>query len=811
MQQIEATTMQHLNPSRRRQATESPGVFTRVTALLFALTAAILCGKSALAQSHDCAMWADAAAGNFDAIVQKLTRCNNVDERNDSGTTPLELAIAWNQTDVALLLLQNHADPNLADLPGKPMTPYYDRPLAQAVNRHNAIVAAALIEAGADVNRQNDEGYTALYYALQLQNLQMVQLLLNAHADPNLQSRDRSLDGTTPLGLAVRYAAQSTGKPETHAAWLAIVRSLLAAGADPNRSASAIGWAILDAVEQNKNNELLGLLIASGARLDQRQPLLLTLNLDRADVAKLLVDHGVDIDLRDYSAMTALDHAAKDNDLNQVKLLLSLGADPDDGYNGNALRNAVLSKNLEMVRALLDAGANANLIADPAEGFSSAEAKKEFSDDTMRQLLQSNWALMQVKRPAFYKSLAPEIGNKIVNMQPIPKGSVSTSIFQSALQLQSESPSNVYLQLDGLELAQGVTDLPPVPAAALAHEASGSAAYEKATTRSGILAAAAEYQQAVRLAPWVSAYYKNLCTLYLLGGAYPRAENYCAGYSLLMTQEEKAEWIKQVEPYLDAAKKMFPPSTGTVFRDSNADGSTASMPEMVIVPPGSFQMGSPDSESGRVSDEGPQYKVTFENAIAVSKYPVTVAQWNACAVDHGCDALDSNDPVGSDPVVNVTWYQAQQYAAWLSKTTQEHYRLLTEAEYEYAARAGTTTPYPWADGESSKYAVCYECSDQTGYPLLAQAGSRAANPWGLYDMNGDVEQWVEDCSGDSHPDYVNSPADGSSWWNEDCPKRRVRGCSYRDASAICRSAFRRAVEPNVKSNDLGFRVSRLLR
>lgn len=775
------------------------------------MAAVTLYGRFAPAQSQDCALWADAAAGNFDVLAQKLAHCNNVDERNAAGATPLELAINWNQTDAALLLLQNHADPNLADLAGKPMTPYYDRPLAQAVNHNNAAVAAALIEAGADVNVQNDEGYTALYYAVQLQNLQMVELLLNAHADPNLQSHDRNLDGSTPLGLAVRYAALATAKPETHAAWLAIVRRLLAAGADPNRSALAISWAIADAAEQTKNDELLGLLLASGARLDQRQPLLLTLIGDRADVAKILLDNGAEIDLLDYNGMTALAHAAKDDDLDQVRLLLSLGADPDNGASGNVLGSAVQNKNLEMVRALLDAGANANLIAEPADGFSSADAKKEIPDDAIRQLLQNNWALIQVKRPALDKSLAPEIGEKIVNLQPIPKGSVPTSIFQSALQLQLEAPSNVYLQLDVLQFAQGVTDVPPVPAAALKHEAAGNAAYEKASTRSGILAAAAEYQQAARLAPWVPAYYKNLCSLYLLGGAYSRATYYCAGSSLFITPDENAKLTKQIQPYADAAETMNAPRAGTVFRDSIPDGSSALTPEMVVIPPGDFQMGSPESESDRSSDEGPQHKVTFENAIAVSKYPITVAQWNACVADHGCNAPGSGDSVDSDPVVNVSWYQAEQFAAWLSKRTKEHYRLLTEAEYEYAARAGTTTPYPWADGESSKYAVCFGCSDQTGYPPLAQAGSRAANLWGLYDMNGDVEQWVEDCSGSSHPDYVNSSAEGTSWWSEDCSKRRIRGCSYRDASAICRSAFRRALQPDTQSNDLGFRIARLLR
>ena len=548
-----------------------------------------------------------------------------------------------------------------------------------------------------------------------------------------------------------------------------------------------------------------------GTIQNESQPLLLTLILDRADVAKILIDNGAGIDLLDYSGMTALAKAAKDNDLDGVKLLLSLGADPDNGASGNVLGSAVQNRNLEMVRVLLDAGANANLIADPALGFSTAEAKKEIPDDTMRQLLQNNWALIQVKRPALYKSLAPEIGARIANIQPIPKGGVPTTIFQSALQLQSESPSDVYLQLNVLQLAQGVTDLPQVPAAALEHEAAGSAAYEKATTRSGILAAAAEYQQALRLAPWVPAYYKNLCVLYLLGGAYQRAENYCAGYSLFMAEEEKAEWTKQVEPYINAGKNMFPPSAGTVFRDNSANGSTASMPEMVVIPPGEFQMGSPESDSARSADEEPQHEVTFGKAIAVSKYPVTVAQWNACVADHGCDALHSGDLDGSNPAVNVDWWQAQQYAAWLSKKTGKHYRLLTEAEYEYAARASTTTPYPWANGESSKYAVCWLCSDKTDYPPLAHVGSLAANPWGLFDMNGNVRQWVEDCAADSHSNYVDAPKDGTSWWSMDCPKRRVRGCSYDDAVIACRSALRRAYEPNITGKDTGLRVARLLR
>ncbi|MGA3133914.1 MAG: SUMF1/EgtB/PvdO family nonheme iron enzyme [Terracidiphilus sp.] len=787
-------------------------VLSRDAALLCALAAFVLSGRAAPAQSQDCALWADAAAGNFDVLAQNLAHCNNVDERNDSGTTPLELAISWNQTDAALLLLQNHADPNLADLPGKPMTPYYDRPLAQAVNHNNVTLAAGLIEAGANVNFQDDEGYTALYYAVQLQNLQMVQLLLDAHADPNLQSHDRGLDGTTPLGLAVRYAAQSTDKPETHAAWLAIVRRLLAAGADPNRSASAIGWATLDASEQTNNNELLGLLLASGARLDQRQPLLLTLIQDRADVARILIDNGAEIDWRNYSGVTALAIAAKDNDLDGVKLLLSLGADPDDGYNGNALRNAVLSKNLEMVRILLDAGANANLIADATEGFSSAEAKKEVPDDTVRQLLQDNWALVLVKNAALYKSLGPEISAKTDKVQLIPKGSVSAEMFHSALQLQSKSPSDAPLQLEVLELAQGLIDVPPVPAAALEHEAAGNAAYEKATTRSGILAAAAEYQQAVRLAPWVPAYYKNLCTLYLLGGAYQRAENYCVGYSLFMTEEEKAEWARQVEPYVNAAKKMFPPSAGTVFRDSSADGSTTLMPEMVVIPPGEFQMGSPESETGRTSNEGPQYKVTFDHATSVSKYPITLAEWNACVVDGACPSTAAGTgDAENDPVSFASWYDAQQYAAWLSKKTGEHYRLLTEAEYEYSSRAGTTTAYSWGDGDVSKFAVCFGCGKEGADPDLAAVGTLSANAWGLYDMNGNVEQWVEDCSGDSHPNYTDSPTAGIAWWNNDCPRRRIRGCSYLDSFVLCRSASRRDSDPNIPYSGLGLRVARLLR
>ncbi|HUD85966.1 MAG TPA: SUMF1/EgtB/PvdO family nonheme iron enzyme [Xanthobacteraceae bacterium] len=254
----------------------------------------------------------------------------------------------------------------------------------------------------------------------------------------------------------------------------------------------------------------------------------------------------------------------------------------------------------------------------------------------------------------------------------------------------------------------------------------------------------------------------------------------------------------------------------------------ADCPQMVVVPGGSFIMGSPASELRRDPDEGPQHAVTIVREFAVDSVPVTVDQFSAFAKATGYDAgskcwtwedgksaeRDSRSwrnpgfaQTGTHPVVCLNWNDAKAYAEWLSKMTGKDYRLLTEAEYEYATRAGTTTAYPWGNDIGKNNANCNGCGSKWDDKQTAPVGSFAANGFGLYDMVGNVEEWTEDCWHDS---YNGAPAVGSAWTNGDCNHRVVRGSSWGDTPVNLRSASRNRATPDHRVDDLGFRVGRTL-
>ena len=168
---------------------------------------------------------------------------------------------------------------------------------------------------------------------------------------------------------------------------------------------------------------------------------------------------------------------------------------------------------------------------------------------------------------------------------------------------------------------------------------------------------------------------------------------------------------------------------------------------MIVVPAGEFMMGSPVSEKGRSDDEGPQHKVMFAKPFAVSKFAVTFEQWDACVAVGGCGYYSPSDTGwgrATRPVIYVNWDEAQNYVAWLSKMTGQTYRLLSEAEWEYAARAGTQTAYPWGDEIGKGNANCNGCSSQWDNKQTAPVGSFAPNAFGLYEMYGNVWQWLQD-------------------------------------------------------------------
>jgi len=231
-------------------------------------------------------------------------------------------------------------------------------------------------------------------------------------------------------------------------------------------------------------------------------------------------------------------------------------------------------------------------------------------------------------------------------------------------------------------------------------------------------------------------------------------------------------------------------------------------PEMIVIPAGGFTMGSPATEQGRYDNEGPQHEVTIAKSFAVSKFDVTFADWDACVSVGGCPQVtDSGWGRDTRPVINVSWDDAQTYVAWLSKMTGQPYRLLTEAEWEYAARAGTTTPYYWGDEIGKGNADCNGCGSQWDAKQTSPVGSFAANQFGLYDMAGNVFQWVQDCY---HPDYNGAPTNGSAWTSGDCSNRVVHGGSWYTVPRNLRTALRSWDITDYRNNDLGFRVGRTL-
>jgi formylglycine-generating enzyme required for sulfatase activity len=262
---------------------------------------------------------------------------------------------------------------------------------------------------------------------------------------------------------------------------------------------------------------------------------------------------------------------------------------------------------------------------------------------------------------------------------------------------------------------------------------------------------------------------------------------------------------KQVLPYVLTTEREQALKPLDSFRECAKD-----CPEMVVVPAGEFIMGSPTNEKGRHNFEGPQHKVMFAKPFAVSRFEVTFGEWDACAAYGDCDPRVSDGAWGRDrqPVMNVTWDDAQRYVAWFSRMTGKTYRLLSEAEWEYAARAGTTTAYSWGDEIGKGNANCNDCGSEWDGMQTAPGGSFAPNAFGLHDMHGNVWEWAEDCD---HHNYNGAPEDGSAWTaGSDCNSRILRGGSWNYDPAGLRAAYRSAGTAGLRGSSIGFRVGRTL-
>ena len=278
-----------------------------------------------------------------------------------------------------------------------------------------------------------------------------------------------------------------------------------------------------------------------------------------------------------------------------------------------------------------------------------------------------------------------------------------------------------------------------------------------------------------------------------------------------MTRASAAEPTDPPTPQPVPGQTAAPPLTlraGDTFSDALSSGGQG--PEMVVIPAGQFRMGC---ASGRNCYEWqrPIHDVTISKAFAVSKYEVTFEDYDRFSYPNGAD--DVGWGRGSRPVIHVSWTDAQEYVTWLSLQTGQHYRLLSEAEWEYVARAGSTAAYSWGNAIGNGRANCSDwksvnqgtCDDQWAY--TAPVGSFEANDFGVYDMHGNVAEWVEDCWNDS---YDGAPSDGSPWLAGDCRRRVSRSGSWQLSPRLVRSTSRSRNTIGSRLDSRGFRVARTI-
>ena len=240
---------------------------------------------------------------------------------------------------------------------------------------------------------------------------------------------------------------------------------------------------------------------------------------------------------------------------------------------------------------------------------------------------------------------------------------------------------------------------------------------------------------------------------------------------------------------------------GSTFRESLRAGGEG--PEMVVIPAGRFRMGCLSNDSRCQPVEMPVHQVTIGAPFALSVHEVTFEDYDRFTYPNEVD--DRGWGRGRRPVINVSWNDAQDYVAWLSSQTGAEYRLPSEAEWEYAARAGTTTQYSWGNEIGVNRANCYDCGSQWDDRQTAPAGSFRPNGFGLYDMHGNVYEWVEDCV---NVRYQGAPSDGSAWLQGNCSVRVYRGGAWGVLPRILRAACRYGLSTDYRYFNVGFRVAR---
>lgn len=258
------------------------------------------------------------------------------------------------------------------------------------------------------------------------------------------------------------------------------------------------------------------------------------------------------------------------------------------------------------------------------------------------------------------------------------------------------------------------------------------------------------------------------------------------------------------------------PQSGKVFKDCK------DCPGMVVLPAGTFTMGTPDDEVGREPDEGPMHAVTFAKPFAMSRFQITAGEWDSYIRQTGVKIADGDTRPGREciaskprypqsprqPAVCMDMDDIKHYVAWLSKKTGQPYHMVSEAQREYAARAGSSGPFPFPFDEGKGYSIAEHANTYgpaDGYSFSSPAGSYPPNAFGMYDMHGNVYERVADCE---HPNYIGAPTDGSAWVEPNCESYQIRGNDWGEAPVFSRSGNRNNIYPQTRGDWIGFRVVR---
>ena len=636
--------------------------------------------------------------------------------------------------------------------------------LHYAVRNGHAGRVAELLAAGAEVDARNAEGKTPLHAATLAGRIEIMRLLIDAGADPNAVSGQ----WVTPLHEAAR-----TGDHELAAA-------LIEAGWDVyvNVHEPEAGKTPLHVAARSGHAQVAQVLLDAGATVDARDwycseflehltPLFYAVEAGSLDGVVMLVEAGAndgfpsdgntpcDIawDAGHKEIVSFLDDIP-DRDVDTCNHIMTwCGKATEWGWGYTPLHAAAAAGHAEVVKVLLAAGASNR----------QREKKDEnvwpYCDTPLHVAARNghaNVARLLIDAGAFVDSLT--CGTYVAADQETPLYWAAKEGHADVARLLVEAGADIH----EMQQLQYGDDRDAVAFEVLDH-----------ALNAGHVEVAKLLEEALDIAELDD-----------------RGLN-----RLAETRKHLAKLVK------DRARKAEEDRMWQSRRFQDCDAC----PEMVVLPAGSFLMGSPEREDGRFDDEDPQHRVTIREAFAVGVYEVTFEEWDACVADDGCGGYRPDDRGwgrGRRPVIYVSWENARAYVEWLSRKTGEKYRLLSEAEWEYAARAGMRTLYSFGDEITENDANYGRNIGKT-----QRVGSYSANGYGLYDMHGNVYEWVQDCGNGS---YAGAPTNGSAWERGDCSSRVLRGGSWDHYLSLLRSANRLRFRSGLRLSFIGFRVARTL-